>query len=91
MHFLDQQRKKIMMDMMDEEDKRLLDLINAHLADDRNTEKSRRCLRCQHEFTSKHAGNRICPACSKEPPSAHRMFTCDFDSVAGSSAEYEYD
>jgi len=31
--------------------------------DDRDEEKTRRCLRCQKKFKSKGAGNRICPSC----------------------------
>jgi len=34
------------------------------MADERNEEKTRRCLRCDKEFTSRGIGNRICKKCT---------------------------
>ena len=36
--------------------------------DAREAKKQRRCLRCQRMFLSQHAGNRICPRCTANPP-----------------------
>jgi hypothetical protein len=37
------------------------------MADDKNEEKMRRCMKCGREFLSSWIGNRICPKCKSSP------------------------
>jgi len=49
------------------------------LADDRAVEKQRHCLRCNKEFLSTGAGNRICSKCTSNAPSVSGLRCITFD------------
>jgi len=57
--------------------------------DDRLAEKPRRCLKCNREFLSINAGNRICGACKTTQPTTAGNTLVSWQEIEAISHEAE--